>query len=295
MHQDHLVVSFLLLGRSAGPVSPGQGAEFQFPVRFRGLQEQRQTRLTVSQLRFVNKAFWPNPASAFFTFALPLIFLVIFTSSLGQGQVNVAGHVIHLSTYYVAAMATFAVITTCYNNTAISLTVQRDTGVLKRINGVPLPSAVYSAARVLHALLVSVLLVAITMAFGVAAYQADIPDAVSLLRLLVTLVAGAASFCALGFAITAVIPNSDAAAPIVYATILPLLFLSGVVVPDRRRRLDHLDRTDLPGQSLRRRHPGGTAGHPRAALLRPGIPHLTRQLLLAQDRRLANNERHAAA
>ena len=42
---------------------------------------------------------------------------------------------------------------------------------------------------------------------------------------------GAASFCALGFAITAVIPNSDAAAPIVYATILPLLFLSGVFIP----------------------------------------------------------------
>ena len=118
-----------------------------------------------------------------------------------------------------------------YAALAISLTVQRDTGALKRINGVPLPSAVYFAARVLHALLVSVLLVAITVAFGVAAYQADIPDAVPLVRLLVTLVVGAASFCALGFAITAAIPNSDAAAPIVYATILPLLFLSGVFIP----------------------------------------------------------------
>jgi len=71
----------------------------------------------------------------------------------------------------------------------------------------------------------------ITVAFGVAAYQADIPDAVSLGRLLAVLVVGAASFCALGFANTAVIPNSDAAAPIVYATILPLLFLSGVFIP----------------------------------------------------------------
>src|SRR5664279_1562743 len=188
-------------------------------------------RLTLSQLRYVNKAFWRNPASAFFTFALPLIFLVIFTALLGQGQVNVAGHVIHLSTYCVAAMATFAVITTCYNNTAISLTVQRDTGALKRINGVPLPSAVYFAARVLHALLVSVLLVAITVAFGAAAYQADVPSSVALLRFLVMLVVGAAAFCALGFAITALIPNSDAAAPIVNATILPLLFLSGVFIP----------------------------------------------------------------
>ena len=40
-----------------------------------------------------------------------------------------------------------------------------------------------------------------------------------------------AAGCALGFAITSVIPNFDAAAPIVNATILPLLFLSGVFIP----------------------------------------------------------------
>jgi ABC-2 type transport system permease protein len=36
------------------------------------------------QFRFTNKAFWRNPASAFFTFAFPLMFLVIFTSLLGS-------------------------------------------------------------------------------------------------------------------------------------------------------------------------------------------------------------------
>jgi ABC-2 type transport system permease protein len=45
------------------------------------------------------------------------------------------------------------------------------------------------------------------------------------------LVVGAAALCALGFAITAVIPNADAAAPIVYASMLPLLFLSGIFIP----------------------------------------------------------------
>ena len=46
-------------------------------------------RLTFSQLRYVNKAFWRNPASAFFTFALPLIFLVIFTALLGPLPVTI--------------------------------------------------------------------------------------------------------------------------------------------------------------------------------------------------------------
>ena len=43
------------------------------------------------QIRYVNKAFWRNPASAFFTFAFPLMFLVIFTALLGHGTVHVGG------------------------------------------------------------------------------------------------------------------------------------------------------------------------------------------------------------
>ena len=46
------------------------------------------------------------------------------------------------------------------------------------------------------------------------------------------LVVGAASFCCLGIALTALIPSQDAAAPIVNALLLPLYFLSGVFVPD---------------------------------------------------------------
>ncbi len=38
--------------------------------------------LTFSQVGYVNKAFWRNPSRAFFTFAFPLMFLVIFTSLL---------------------------------------------------------------------------------------------------------------------------------------------------------------------------------------------------------------------
>jgi ABC-2 type transport system permease protein len=187
--------------------------------------------LTVFQIGYVNKAFWRNPASAFFTFAFPLMFLVIFTALLGHGEVLVGGHVVHQSTYYVAEMAAFSVITVCFNNIAIGLAFQRDTGVLKRTNGTPLPRAVYLMARVIHALLISILLVVVTIAFGKVAYQADIPSSASLLRFLVILMVGAPSFCALGFAITGAIPNSDAAAPIVNAAILPLLFLSGVFIP----------------------------------------------------------------
>ena len=188
--------------------------------------------LTLSQTRYANKEFWRNPASAFFIFAFPLMFLVIFTALLGHGTVPLSPtKVVNTSTYYVAAMASFGVISACYTNIAISVSFQRDTGVLKRMNGTPLPSSAYLGARMIHALFVAVLLVVITAGFGRAAYSASIPTGPTLLRFLVMLLVGAASFCALGFAITAVIPNADAAPAIVNASILPLLFLSGVFIP----------------------------------------------------------------
>ena len=188
--------------------------------------------LTLSQVRYTNKTFWRNPASAFFIFACPLMFLVIFTALLGHGTIRVSPvKVVDISTYYVAAMASFGVISACYTNIAISVSFQRDTGVLKRMNGTPLPSSAYFGARMLHALSVAVLLVVITAGFGRLLYSASIPTGLTLLRFLVMLLVGAASFCALGFAITAVIPNADASPAIVNASILPLLFLSGVFIP----------------------------------------------------------------
>jgi ABC-2 type transport system permease protein len=188
--------------------------------------------LTVSQIRYANKAFWRNPASAFFIFAFPLMFLVIFTALLGHGTVRLSPtRVVNTTTYYVAAMAAFGVISASYTNIAISVSVQRDNGVLKRINGTPLPSSVYLGARMAHALFVAVVLVVITAAFGRIFYSAEIPTGGTLLLFLVMLVVGAASFCALGFAITSIIPNADASPAIVNASILPLLFLSGVFIP----------------------------------------------------------------
>jgi ABC-2 type transport system permease protein len=113
----------------------------------------------------------------------------------------------------------------------MTVTFQRDAGILKRVDGTPLPAGVYFGARVLHALFVAILLVVITAAFGRLAYQASVPTGITLVHFLVMLVVGAGSFCALGFAITTVIPNADASPAIVNATVLPLLFLSGIFIP----------------------------------------------------------------
>ena len=188
-------------------------------------------RLTGVQLRYVNKAFWRNPASAFFTFAFPLLFLVIFTALLGHYTIQIGSKTVNTSTYYVASMACFSVITACFNNIATAVSFQREDGILKRAHGTPLPGASFLGGRILHAVLVSFLLVLITAVFGRLVYSADIPTGLSLLRFIIALLVGSAAFCALGLAATSVIPNSDAAAPVVNAIILPLEFLSGIFIP----------------------------------------------------------------
>jgi ABC-2 type transport system permease protein len=184
------------------------------------------------QVRTTNKAFWRNPASAFFTFVFPLMFLVIFTALLGSGEIEVApGIVIQQDTYYVAAMAAFAVISATYTNLAIGVAFIRDQGILKRTRGTPLPGGIYLSGRVVHGVLIAVLLVLITTAFGVAFYDAEVPSGVHLSELVVTVIVGAMAFSALGLATTAIIPNAEASPAIVNAIILPLLFLSGIFIP----------------------------------------------------------------
>lgn len=181
-------------------------------------------------VRYTNKAFWRNPANAFFTFAFPLMFLVIFTGLFGNDNITVAGREISVSTFYVSAIATFSIITATYTNLAINVSFSRDAGVLKRIRGSPLPGWAFMAGRIGHAILVTILLVAIVVTFGALFYDAEVPTR-TLPAFLTTIAVGAATFSALGLALTGAIPNADASPAIVNATILPLLFLSGIFIP----------------------------------------------------------------
>jgi ABC-2 type transport system permease protein len=187
--------------------------------------------LLAAQLRATNRSFWRNPAAATFTFAFPLVFLVVFTTLLGQGETVIGGTSFDNSTYYVAAMATFGVITACETNLAMGVVVARDAGVLKRVRGTPMPPWLYLSARVTHAMLIGFLLVAITVAFGVIAYEAQVPTGIDLVRFVASLLVGAGCFAALGLAVSGIVPNAEAAPAIVNGIILPLLFVSGVFVP----------------------------------------------------------------
>ena len=130
------------------------------------------------------------------------------------------------------AIVTLAVVSATMQSLAISLTVDRENGILKRGRGTPLPNWVFFAGRVGNAIVVSVLLMIVVTAVGRVIYGVEVPPLERLPAVLVTLAIGAAAFCCLGVALTAVIPSEDAAAPISNVAVLPLYFLSGVFIPE---------------------------------------------------------------
>jgi ABC-2 type transport system permease protein len=187
-------------------------------------------RLVVHQLRYDLRLVLRDPQSRFFTIVLPLIFLILFTSLFGNHVSHVNGHVIKNSTYYVPGICTLGVIATSFVNLVITLTAQRESGVLKRRRSTPLPAWVLIASRTLTSAILAIGLVVVIVVIGRIAYGVHVP-ASTLPAFLLAVIVGAAAFCCLAFAAASFIRNDDSAQPIIQAIVLPLYFISGIFVP----------------------------------------------------------------
>jgi len=181
------------------------------------------------QVRYEQRAFWRNRARAIFTFVFPLMFLVIF-ASINSGQHLSSRGGIPYNDFFVPGILAYGLIATTFVNMAISTSILRDEGVLKRMQGTPLPRWGYVAARVGSTVVIVGLMTAVTLGLGAAAYGVTVP-ASTLPGLVVVLVLGTAAFTTLGIGITRFIPNAEAAPVVVNLVILPLTFISSIWFP----------------------------------------------------------------
>jgi ABC-2 type transport system permease protein len=186
--------------------------------------------LVAHQLRYDLLGTWRNPQARFFTLALPVIFLVLLTSLFGNHTTHVNGHAVKNSTYYVPGICTLGIISASFVNLVITITAQRESGVLKRRRSTPVPAWVLIASRAGTAALISIVLVLVIVVIGRIAYGVHLPSS-TLPAFVLGVVVGAACFCCLSFAVASFIRNEDSAQPIVQATVLPLYFISGVFIP----------------------------------------------------------------
>lgn len=175
-------------------------------------------RLAWRQYRLERRMFWRNPSAAFFNFMLPLLFLGMFGAIFSGDQENLD--------VLVPGIAGMSVMSATFTALAHTLTSLRETGVLKRMRGTPLPTSAYLAALLGHAatntaLQIGLITVAGKVLFGTG-WPRDVP------ALLVFVVLGAATFAALGVALSHVIPNVESAPAYINAIFLPVMMVSGV-------------------------------------------------------------------
>lgn len=170
-----------------------------------------------------------NRQARFFTLILPLLFLAIFVGVFGNDTVRSSG--VKASTYYVPGISALGLIAASFVNLVISITEQREAGVLKRRRATPVPAWVLIAGRSLVAMAVSIVVMTALLAVGRFAYGVHLPTS-TIPAVAVTALVGSATFCVLGYALSTAIGSADAAQPMVQAITLPLYFISGVFVPN---------------------------------------------------------------
>jgi ABC-2 type transport system permease protein len=174
-----------------------------------------------------------TPRATLFTFAFPLMFLVIFNALNGDARVAAmgpAGGEVPFAQFYTPSIGVFGLTLACYTTVIFGLATARDSGLLKRVRGTPLPMPVYLgswlAGAVLTGLASVVLMFAVAIpVFGVDVYPRLLPAAI------VTLLLGAATLAALGLAVASLVRTAEQAMPVAQLTALPLSFISGIWYP----------------------------------------------------------------
>ncbi|CAA9545413.1 MAG: hypothetical protein AVDCRST_MAG79-2245 [uncultured Thermoleophilia bacterium] len=177
------------------------------------------------QLRAEQLLYWRNRGAAFFTFLLPLLLLGLL-GVIGRDQ-TVNGR--PYADYFVPGMLGVAVVMTTFAGLAITLTIRRERGILKRVRGTPLPPAEYLAALVVSTALVLALEAVVVLAVGRLFLGVDVPGAWWQIVLLVVL--GACCFAGLGIAVTRLVPSAEGSSAVVNAIYLPVLIVSGSFYP----------------------------------------------------------------
>jgi ABC-2 type transport system permease protein len=180
------------------------------------------------QVRYEQLSFWLNPIGAVFTVGFSVIFLILLGASAGNQRIAFLGNIREVQ-YYVPGFAAYGVMAACFNILAIGLVNRREMGLLKRLRLSPLPTWALLSAIVLSSMVVAAVEVVILLTVGRLGFNVHFPDNMG--AFVVAIVVGMICFSALGVAMSTLVPNQDAAGPIVSIIFFVLLFLSGLWFP----------------------------------------------------------------
>ena len=183
-------------------------------------------RLYRHQLKWEQRLFWRSRESAVFVFLFPLLLFTLLTA-VYNGRIYGRP----ASWALLAGMLGYGAATTAFAGLALILVARRELGILKRIRSTPLPPATYLVA-VLTSIMVVFALQAVSL-FVLGKVLKSTPWPHNVVSLVLTLALGAATFAALGLALTGFIRSLEGSSAIVNVIVLPMAFLSGSFGPTR--------------------------------------------------------------
>ncbi|WP_406155959.1 ABC transporter permease [Streptomyces sp. NBC_00882] len=163
-----------------------------------------------------------------FTFAFPVVFLFLFASIFSD---DVEGAGIKASQLYVPAMMAAGIMSTSFQSLGISIAVERDEKMLRRLRGTPMPPAAYFLGKIWLVLFTGILETALLLLVGTTLYDVDLPsDAGKWFAFAWIFVLGLTGCALLGIAISSVPKSSKSASSVVVLPFLVLQFISGVYI-----------------------------------------------------------------
>ncbi|WP_433167514.1 ABC transporter permease [Kribbella sp. CA-247076] len=172
------------------------------------------------------KQFFRERDQLIFTFLFPIIFLGIF-SAVFSGTDFADG--VDAATYFTPGMIASGIFLTSFQSLSITIAMERDENLLKRLRGTPMSPQSYFIGKIGLVLVTSVLQFGLLLALAGLLLGVDIPsEPTKWLHFLWIFVLGTASGSVLGIAFS-VVPNSGkAASAVVTPVVLLLQFISGV-------------------------------------------------------------------
>ena len=180
-------------------------------------------RILLHQIRGEQRLYWRSRELAFFTFLFPVIIFVLLGSVYGDDLIESEG--VKGSSYLLAGMLGYGVVSTAFAGLAISLVIRREDGILKRLRGTPLPPWAYLAAVLCSTLFVYAVEVVAMIVLARVLFDVPFPDRI--VSLVLALLLGALVFAALGLALTGAIRSAEGSSAVVNAVYLPMAFISG--------------------------------------------------------------------
>lgn len=174
------------------------------------------------QLRYEQRLFWRSREAAIFVFLFPLLLFALLSAVYNDND-NLYGH--PASWALLIGLLAYGTANTAFSGLAILLVTRREVGILKRIRATPLSTGTYLVA-VLTSIMFVFALQAVAL-FLLGRLLKSTPWPGNLLSLTLLLALGAATFAALGVAISGFIRSLEGSSAALAIIVLPTAFLSG--------------------------------------------------------------------